>query len=69
MCSIDEIRSREQQNLLNLFEIDKNRSIIDITGNRHQMKAFHSKCVKAYKRSAADQKMDNPENVRTEIVS
>lgn len=69
MCSNFEISNREDQNLLNLFEIDKNRSYFDRSSNRYILKADPEKCVKAFVRSAADLKMNNPDNVRTEIVS
>ena len=67
-CSDEEITSREEQNLLNRFEIDKNSSYFDESFNRYVMKAKKDFCLKVHVRSAADQKMNRPETIRTELA-
>lgn len=68
MCSINEIRNREEQGQLQRFEIDVNSSYYDNTLKRNILKADPNKCIKAFARSAADNKLDNPEDIRTEKV-
>ena len=65
-CSNKEIKTREEQNNLSVFELDKNMSFYDKSTGRYVVKANPDYCVKAYVRSAADLKMDNPDDIRTE---
>lgn len=64
-CSIKEINQREEQNNLSVFEIDKHQSKQDQSTGRFFLKANSDYCIKAYVRSAADTKMNHPENIRT----
>lgn len=68
-CSQKEIQRREEQNNLTVFELDKSRSYFDRQTGRYVLRANPEACVKAYVRSAADLKLDNPEDIRTEAVN
>ena len=63
-CSEKEIKSREEQNNLSVFEIDKSVSLYDNKYSKYVIKAKPEYCIKIYVRSAADLKMDNPEDIR-----
>ncbi len=58
MCSEKEMKEREETNHLSDFEIDP---LISSESNKRAKKEF---VVKAYRRSAADKVMDDPENIR-----
>jgi len=63
-CHPIEISDREERKNINLFEIDPKNSYYDKDKNRYFLKINPLYAVKAYTRSAADVKMDNPEFLR-----
>lgn len=67
-CSHKEILDREEQKNINIFEIDPELSYFDPTMKRYILKIKPEYAIKAYTRSAADVKMDNPENLRPPSV-
>ena len=65
MCNLNEVKEREEQNNLFQLEIDPMNSFYDDEMKRFVLKAKPEYCIKAFQRSAADVKVDNPENIRT----
>lgn len=68
MCHEKEIYDRQDQKNINIFEIDPEKSYHDEKTNRYVIKIKPEYAVKAYTRSAADVKMDNPEFLRPPAV-
>lgn len=63
-CNQAEIADREERKNINVFEIDPNQSYYDQSKKKFHLKIKPEYAIKAFKRSAADVKMDNPENLR-----
>lgn len=67
-CSLKEAKSREEQNVLNIFEIDPNKSYFDEDLNRWVLKVNEQFAVKAFSRPAADIIKNNPEDIRPPYI-
>jgi len=63
-CHSAEIADREERKNINLFEIDPSLSFYDSSKKKYTLKIKPEFAIKAFKRSAADVKMDNPEFLR-----
>jgi hypothetical protein len=68
MCSDKEISDREELNKINIFEVDPQRSFFDEGLNRWVLKIHKDYAIKIFQRSAADKKMDDPNNLRPPSV-
>jgi len=63
-CHPSEILDREERKNINIFEIDPKSSLFDSNSKKQIIKINPEYAIKAFKRSAADVKMDNPEFLR-----
>jgi hypothetical protein len=64
MCSSKEMKDREEQNLLNIFEGDFENSYFNQDQKRWILKVDPDRAIKVFARPAADTFMDDPENLR-----
>ena len=65
MCSLQEIQEREDQNLLSIFELDREQTFFSPITNTYTQKAKHEFAIKAYSRSGGDYNKISPSDIRT----
>lgn len=65
MCSKEEIKEREEQNLLSIFELDPELSFFNKETSMWVKKAKPEYAIKAFQRSGGDLNKTDPSNIRT----
>lgn len=68
MCSKEEIKEREEQNLLSIFELDPELSYFNKETSMWVKKAKPEYAIKAFQRSGGDLNKIDPSNIRTPLA-